>query len=167
MNATLQSLMIRNATTMDTESLINLRKLLLNQGTGHYAAQSLEEELAWQENYKQWLIKNLDNNKSILVIVSCDSETKQALSGCAIGIIDERVPFKGCLNARMGWIQTVVVHPDFRRKGIAEGMMHYLFNWFRSNDVGKVSLQTTAIAKPLYEKLDFLDSGEVYLIKTL
>lgn len=159
--------LIRSATFNDIEQLINLRKLLLSQGTGHYVAQTLEDERAWQVNYRAWLMTHINSNANIKIVVTYSNITEQSITGCAIGIIDERVPFKGCLNGKMGWVQTVVVRPDCRRQGLAEQLMNYLFNWFHNNNVGKVTLQTTSIAKPLYDKLGFLDSGEAFLIKTL
>jgi N-acetylglutamate synthase-like GNAT family acetyltransferase len=158
---------IRNATLNDVRELIELRKFLLNQGTGYYVAQTEEEQMAWQKSYQDWLVKNLNHNLNINVIVACHPMSTSGVVGCAIGIIDERVPFIGCLNGRMGWVQTVVVHPDYRRQNLAMQMMNHLFVWFRENDVNKITLQTTKMAKPLYEKLDFYDSKEDLLIKAL
>ncbi|WP_419418937.1 GNAT family N-acetyltransferase [Legionella sp. D16C41] len=159
--------LVRNATLNDIEQLIELRKLLLSQGTGHYVAQTPEDELAWQNSYDTWLKTNLNQSANIKVIVTYSASDENIITGCAIGIIDARVPFKGCLNGKMGWVQTVVVRPNYRRQGLAEQLMNHLFKWFHNNEVGKVTLQTTSVAKSLYDKLGFIDSGEAFLIKTL
>jgi GNAT superfamily N-acetyltransferase len=158
---------VRKAKATDIESLIELRKLLLNQGSGHYVSANAEEQFAWQVSYKNWLLENLDHNPIIRVIGCSDNKNPEKLMGCAIGIIDQRVPHKGCLNGKMGWVQTMVVHPDFRRKGIAKKLMEDLLGWFVQNHVGKVALQSTENAHPLYEKLGFQDSREILLIKSL
>lgn len=158
---------VRKAKIADIEQLTTLRKLLLNEGSGHYVAINTDDQFAWQLSYKKWLIENLDHNPAIHVIVSCHDEIQEKIMGCAIGIIDQRVPLKGCLNGKMGWVQTMVVHPDFRKKGIAEQLMHYLFQWFEQNDIKKIALQSTNMATPFYEKIGFQDSKELLLIKSL
>lgn len=79
----------RKAEEADIERLIELRKHLLSGGAGHYAAQSPEEESAWQDSYRAWLYKNLQDNPLILVAVASSDEADEIIA-CAIGIIDER-----------------------------------------------------------------------------
>ncbi|MEY9093686.1 GNAT family N-acetyltransferase [Paenibacillus sp. RC84] len=163
MNTSL-TLRIRRASLEDIGELVELRKILLSRGEGHYVSRSAEEDLAWQSEYRNWLRANLKGNDRILVAAgSLDDEER--ICACAIGIIDDRAPMKGCLNGKVGWIQTVVVHPDKRRHGLGEGIMNYVLSWFRANEVGKVTLQTTPSAKRLYENLGFSESGEDLLIK--
>ncbi|MBJ6362616.1 GNAT family N-acetyltransferase [Paenibacillus sp. GCM10012307] len=156
----------RRAEEKDIERLIELRKHLLSGGDGHYAAQSPEEELAWQDSYRRWLHKNLRDNPTVL-IAAASSDAADGIVACAIGVIDERAPMKGILNGRSGWIQTVVVDPKWRRQGIAEQVMDYLLSWFREQEVGKIVLQTTIVAKSLYGKLGFEETGEDLLYKQL
>ncbi|ASS89240.1 MAG: N-acetyltransferase [Bacillaceae bacterium] len=156
----------RKATINDVDMLIDLRKLLLNEGAGHYVSKSPEEQMAWQKSYRKWLIHNIPaNEKMVIAVAHYDGETE--ISACAIGIIDERAPMKGCLNGLVGWVQSVVVHPERRRRGFAECLMNYILDWFQANNVEKVILQTTPIAKNLYKKLGFIDSGEELLIKEI
>lgn len=156
----------RRATEADIERLIELRKHLLSGGEGHYAAQSPEEENAWQTSYRSWLYENLRDNPRVLVAAAAVEEESDIVA-CAIGIVDERAPMKGILNGRSGWIQTVVVEPQRRRQGIAEQVMEYVLEWFREQDVGKIVLQTTPDAKRLYRKLGFEETGEDLLYKPL
>lgn len=157
-------LKIRNATTDDIEALVELRKLLLSEGSGHYVSTSYEEEMAWQNSYRSWLTNNMNKNEKILVAVGVNDVNSEVVA-CAIGIIDERAPMKGCLNAKCGWVQTVVVNPTHRRQGFAENVMNYVFDWFQLNNVNKIVLQTTSGAKELYNKLGFKDSGEELLVR--
>ncbi|NEW05800.1 GNAT family N-acetyltransferase [Paenibacillus sp. SYP-B3998] len=156
----------RRAEEADIERLIELRKHLLSGGEGHYAAQSPEEEFAWQSSYRQWLLKNLRDNPLVLV-AAASVEEKGEIIACAIGIIDERAPLKGILNGRSGWIQTVVVDLQWRRQGVAEQVMEYVLSWFWEQEVGKIVLQTTSVAKHLYERLGFEETGEELLYKQL
>jgi GNAT superfamily N-acetyltransferase len=156
----------RRAEEADIEKLIALRKHLLSGGDGHYAAQSPEEEAAWQSSYREWLHQNLRDNPRVLVAAASWDEEGEIIA-CAIGIIDERAPMIGILNGRSGWIQTVVVDPQWRRHGIAEQVMDYVLAWFREQEVGKIVLQTTSVARHLYGKLGFVDTGEELLYKRL
>ncbi|MDA7028184.1 GNAT family N-acetyltransferase [Bacillus sp. CLL-7-23] len=158
--------LIRKAESGDIDRLIDLRKILLSEGEGHYVSKSHEEDLAWQKNYRAWLLKNMNEHDRILVAVANDPDQLKIVA-CAIGIIDVRAPMKGCLNGKSGWIQTVVVDPEERRKGIAESIMNYCFDWFKRNHVEKIVLQTTPMAKDLYIKLGFENSGEDLLFKEL
>ncbi len=164
-----KAISIRKAEVKDISSLIELRKLLLNTGSGYYVAKTSKEKRAWEKSYQDWLLNNLTihADHKIHIIVTHLSKDITRIIGCAIGIIDERVPFSGCMNGKMGWVQTVVVHPAYRRQHVAKKMMNCLFEWFRHNKVSKVSLQTTKIAEPLYENLGFYDSKELLLIKQL
>lgn len=159
MNIENYSIIFRKATIQDIESLVNLRKFLLSEGTGHYVSRNNQEEVEWQDSYRKWLKTKLYNSDTILVAVG-QLSSDDDICACAIAIIDERAPLRGCLNGRMGWAQTVVVHPSQRRRGIAKKIMNYILEWLKSNDVSKVILQTTPTAKDLYEKIGFINSGE-------
>lgn len=157
----------RKATANDMERLVELRKWLLSTGTGHYVAKTPDEETAWQESYRKWLLRVMDEEQDRVLVAVLHTEEDATLMACAIGIIDERAPMNGCLNGRVGWVQTVVVDPQARRRGYGERIMAHVLHWFQTNEVGKVTLQTTPMAKKLYEKLGFEASGEDLLIKEL
>lgn len=157
----------RRAEEGDIERLIELRTYLLSGGEGHYAAQSPEEESAWQNSYRAWLHHHLQHHPNVLVAVASGDPEGGGIVACAIGIIDQRAPMKGMLNGQSGWIQTVVVDPEWRRQGIAEQVIDYVLSWFREHEVGKIILQSTPMARPLYGKLGFKETGEELLYKPL
>lgn len=165
MNSQKEVITLRQAVINDIPSLVALRKLLLSSGSGHYVAKSIEEDIAWQKSYIQWLHEHINKKDKILVLTAVSNSVH--IVGCAISIIDERVPFNGCLNGKMGWVQTVVVHPDFRKKGIAKEMMEYIFSWLQEQGVEKLAIQPTDMAKKWYQKSGFVDTNEPLLIKTL
>lgn len=155
---------IRKAALSDIPTLVDLRQVLLDYGTGHYVSRTLDESLKWKEAYKQWLHKyiNLDNDVNILV-ASMDGE--QTIIACVIGIVDKRAPMIGCLNGKTGWIQTMVVAKDRQQKGIGGQLVHQLLNWFDGAGVEKIFLQTTEIAKQLYISMGFITINEETLMK--
>ncbi|EAT0833913.1 GNAT family N-acetyltransferase [Salmonella enterica] len=154
------------AGTADIEGLIRLRKLLLSDGDAHYSATSPEEDLAWQLHYQNWLIQKLNEPTGNVRVVVVHDEAGNIIA-CATGILDERAPMPGILNGVQGWVQSVVVAPEWRGNGLASLLLTALFLWFSSREAGKVVLQTTPAGDALYRKLGFKNSGEDLLIKTL
>jgi len=61
-------------------------------------------------------------------------------------------------RGNIGYVRTVMVHPDFRRKGIATELMKTAINYVRKGKFAKVILHilsTNNPSKSLYHKLDF------------
>ncbi len=155
---------IRKAALSDIPALVDLRQVLLDHGTGHYASKTSDESLQWKEAYKQWLHKYINLNNDVNILVASIG-TEQIIVACVIGIIDKRAPMIGCLNGKTGWIQTMVVAKDRQQKGIGGQIMHQLLNWFKGVEVEKIFLQTTEIAKPLYLRMGFTPINEETLMK--
>ena len=156
-------LICRDAKHSDIDVLIDIRKILLSSGEGYYSARNDSEESQWKAAYKQWLENNLDKPNIKILVAVWSSE----LVGCCIGIIDERVPFRGCLNGKMGWGQSMIVIPTHRRRGIAKQMMRELCQWFKQQGVEKFAFQSTPMALSIYKNWGCKDSGEPLLIKEL
>lgn len=155
-----------NAASIDIDVLVELRKILLSNSNTHYAAASSEQDSMWQDHYRKWLhhcIKSYRENIRIIVI----RDSTQCVIACAIGIIDQRAPAVDTLNGLSGWVQSVVVSPQWQGNGLAIRLMHNLIFWFNEKDVRTIYLQTTALAESLYRHLEFEDSGEKLLIKHL
>lgn len=156
---------IREAEYKDIDQLCGLRKILLSNSSGHYSSQNAKEEIEWLNAYKKWLEENIGNS-SFLILVNEDLD-RQKVIGCAIAIIDKRVPINGCLNGKSGWVQTVVVDQNYRKKGIMRENMSVIESWFLENSVFKIYLQTTVMAESSYLNIGFNDTGEKYFYKSL
>lgn len=159
------TLTIRKAKIEDTEQLIELRKVLLSSGDTHYASKNEEEDLAWQQAYKEWINDNI-SNKNVAIFVG-EYEEDEHISVCVTGIIDSRAPMVGALNGKVGWGQSLVVHQDKRGLGIGETIMSHLHKWFKENDVYKVVAQSSKMAEEFNRKQGYLDSGEKLLVKVI
>jgi GNAT superfamily N-acetyltransferase len=64
---------------------------------------------------------------------------------------------------REGYILNVFTRPDWRRKGIAEAIMHTILGVLRAEDIHVVNLRASNAGRPLYEKLGFTDIIEMRL----
>ncbi|MNZ15250.1 putative acetyltransferase [compost metagenome] len=141
---------IRAATPADLASLIELRACLLEGTTAPYSCHTPEDRERWRTAYRGWLASRLQEGDHVQVLAVEHRETGHIL-GCATGIIDQRAPAPGCLNGLSGWVQSVVVSPQWRNRGIARQLMQQLLRWFANRGVGTVVLQSTEAAGRLYE----------------
>ena len=59
------------------------------------------------------------------------------------------------LGNRVAWIGMMLVHPDFRRRGIARALMLRAIELLRNQGFATIGLDATPLGKPLYEQLGF------------
>lgn len=55
----------------------------------------------------------------------------------------------------LAWIGMMLVHPDYRRRGISTGLMNRAIDYLRSQEVSCIKLDATPEGEPVYEKLGF------------
>ena len=72
--------------------------------------------------------------------------------------------YAGVISAKPeGEITNVATHPDFRRKGIGEGILEYLKALARTKEIDSLYLEvrrSNEAARALYEKAGFVVVGE-------
>lgn len=155
---------VRSATAADVAMLIELRAHLLDGTAASYSANTAAEQARWRAAYRSWLASTLGTNDNVQVLVAEHRESGQVV-GCATGIIDVRAPTAANLNGLSGWVQSVVVSPQWRARGMARQLMQQLLRWFDNRGVTSVVLQTTPGAEELYLGLGFEPSSERPLIR--
>ncbi|MGY8817765.1 MAG: N-acetyltransferase family protein [Pseudomonadales bacterium] len=155
---------VRYATADDIGRLIELRAHLLDGTSATYSSRTPEDSARWRTAYKHWLSAHLGVKDGVQVLVAEHQRPKQVV-GCAIGVIDLRAPTSANPSGLCGWVQSVVVDPQWRAHGIATHLMDHLLGWFGSRDVGAVALQTTGSASRLYERLGFSPTDECLLLR--
>lgn len=150
-------IVVRQATSEHFDAVIELRALLLEDSEASYACAFAEERKLWRDAYSAWLreVLSISQTTHLLVAVS-DGQ----VVGCVTGFVDLRAPGPDCLNGLCGWVQSLVVSPAFRSCGLSRALMQSLMGWFEGRQVGKVVLQSTPAAEPLYERLGYRRSSE-------
>ncbi|MDA8485326.1 GNAT family N-acetyltransferase [Pseudomonas resinovorans] len=157
-------LTVRPATLADLASLVELRALLLDGTSASYSSKTPEDVAQWRAAYRSWLGSRLGESDCVQIVAAEHNESGQVL-GCATAIIDQRAPAPGCLNGLSGWVQSVVVEPQWRNRGIARQLMQHLLRWFANRGVRSVVLQSTDAAGTLYQDLGFAASDECLMFR--
>lgn len=63
---------------------------------------------------------------------------------------------------RVAWIGMMLVDPDFRRRGIGEGLMRMALDTLRARNVPVIGLDATPMGQPLYERLGFVATAKLH-----
>ena len=68
----------------------------------------------------------------------------------------EKPPYFGCPSGRIGLLSSMFTNPNYRRKGIATKMLDLLVRDAKEHGITAISLEATAMGRPLYEKYGFI-----------
>ncbi len=60
-------------------------------------------------------------------------------------------------NGFCGYLMNIYTAPDYRRLGIGERVVRYLIDDARAKGVRKITLETSEVARSVYQKLGFSD----------
>ena len=60
-------------------------------------------------------------------------------------------------GAELAWIGMVLVHPEFRRRGIGQGLLGHCIDFLRERGVRCMKLDATPLGRTVYEGLGFRD----------
>ncbi|MBI3875105.1 MAG: GNAT family N-acetyltransferase [Verrucomicrobia bacterium] len=58
-------------------------------------------------------------------------------------------------GADLAWIGMMLVHPDYRGKGIGRALMEQALNYLKNRNIACIKLDATPMGQPVYEKLGF------------
>ncbi len=64
-------------------------------------------------------------------------------------------------SADLAWIGMVLVLPEFRRRGVARGLMEHAMAWVRNHGIKTTRLDATDMGHPLYRALGFRDEDRI------
>jgi len=64
-------------------------------------------------------------------------------------------------DTRIGWIGMVLVHPEYRRRGIASAIMNRCIDALRDRGIQSIKLDATDQGRPVYAKLGFRDERPI------
>jgi len=91
-----------------------------------------------------------------------------APDGVFIAEEDERPCGSGSTTlygTQTAWIGMILVHPDFRKRGIGTAIMDKLIAHLRAQNIESIKLDATDLGRPVYLKLGFKDERPIHRYK--
>jgi len=67
-----------------------------------------------------------------------------------------------CYGKEIAWIGMVLVHPDFRSRGIGSALMTRCIEYLRARRIRSIKLDATDLGRPVYLKLGFKDEQPIW-----
>ena len=67
-----------------------------------------------------------------------------------------------CYDTRTAWIGMVLVHPDFRRRGVGSALMGHCVRHLQGRGIQSIKLDATDDGRPVYMKLGFKDERAIH-----
>ncbi|MCX8036253.1 MAG: GNAT family N-acetyltransferase [Candidatus Sumerlaeia bacterium] len=67
-----------------------------------------------------------------------------------------------CYGKRTAWIGMVLMHPDFRKRGIGTALLVRCIEHLRARQIESIKLDATDLGRPVYLKLDFHDERPIW-----
>ena len=129
------------------------------------AANGLDEsvDMAYvTEAARDYYLESLENGNHVAYLV-LDGEMFVGAGGVSFYRV-----MPTCSNPS-GWkayIMNIYTHPDYRGRGFAYRTLDLLVQEARNRGITSISLETTMMGRPLYEKYGFIkDEKEMYLPK--
>lgn len=145
-------MIVRMAVEEDITQLVELRmQLFLETGEISSIEKATELRSATEQYFRQTMMPA--QTRSWLAII--DDVV------VAIGTLAEfsRPPYMGNLSGKEAYLLNMFTLPQYRRKGIAEKLLHQIAEFVQSNGYGKVWLHASQKGRSLYEKFGFLSNS--------
>ncbi len=145
---------VRPAHAQELGEFARLRALMA-AGEGHAWD---AEHPGWRERFAAYFAGRQLRGEAQVFFATHDGRVAGA---AAFSIVDEyRVTV---LNQPRGWVNSVYVLPEFRRRGVARRLMEAGIAWLRERGCVKVRLRTSDEGEPLYAALGFRPGRELEL----
>ena len=147
---------VRPASTADLDILVAQRRaMFLDMGYRDDAAMA-----AMSAKFRPWLLERMSSGEYRAWLVCAPDGSIAA--GAGLWLMDWPPHMVG-RGARRGNILNVYTSDNFRRRGLARGLMEAALLWCRQNGVDTVILHASPDGKRLYESMGFTATNEMRL----
>ncbi len=89
--------------------------------------------------------------------VACAAYVDDKLAGCGGICIYDEMPSPDNISGKCGYLMNIYVRKDFRRKGLARSICHFLIEKGMEAGAEKIYLESSVMAVPLYSSMGFED----------
>jgi ribosomal protein S18 acetylase RimI-like enzyme len=146
---------IRRAVPADTPELVRLRQVMFDALFG-----VMDTSAGWEGSCAEVLERGLADGSFVAFVVD---DLDGGLAACGVGMVAARLPGPGNLSGRYGYIQSMATDPEYRRKGLARGILDALLAWFAAEGVDAVDLHASVEGEPLYRSKGFKEGETLEL----
>lgn len=139
----------KKATIKDIDVLTRTRIFVLRAANNLSADTNMSEV---QKQSYEYYLKALKNNTHIAYLVF----NENSIVGSGGISFFQVMPTYHNPSGYKAYIMNMYTHPDYRRRGIAYKMLDILVNEAKSKGINAISLETTEMGRPVYEKYGFV-----------
>ena len=111
-----------------------------------------------QEKFLPWVQAKLESGEYLGWLAVREGDV--VVAGAGLWLMDWPARMVGG-SARRGNILNVYTEPQFRRRGLARGLMEVALEWCKANQIDLVILHASPEGRRLYESLGFQASNEM------
>ena len=148
---------IRIATKDDIDSLMSIRLEMLK------VVNNLLEDYVYSDELKNESRDYFLNGDQMTVLASDGGE----VIGCASMSFIRIMPTFAHPTGKRAHLMNVYTRSEYRRQGIARKMVEMLIEKTWEKGATEISLDATALGRPLYESIGFTDSTECMVLTNL
>lgn len=139
----------RKALVEDAQALAKIRMEFLRLHYLYVEEKRTEIETACKDFFKTAI-----GNNSFAAWIALDGENIVATSGVSFYVLP---PSFRCVDGKTAYITNVFTLPQYRNLGIATELLKKVVAEAKGMGYNKVTLHSTAIARPIYEKYGFTE----------
>jgi GNAT superfamily N-acetyltransferase len=145
------------AATIADAALITAHRRAMFSAMGSGTPESLEE---MSRHFEPWVIPRLADGR-YLGWITLDGDRPMASIGLLLLDWPPHALHPG--SAERGYILNLFVEPEYRRRGLARGLVELCLAEARRRNIALVTLHASAEGRPLYEAFGFSTSNEMQL----
>lgn len=135
----------------DVEELMRWRLEVIQSVFGQNA------DAALSLSNREYYASHIRNGTHVDVVATVDGID----AGCGGVCLYDELPSPDNPTGRCAYLMNIYVRPEFRERGIATSIVKFLIREARSRRCGKVYLETTAVARPLYGAMGFCEMKDM------
>ena len=116
------------------------------------AADSRATDEEWRAAASRWVRDNVDEPLVRIIVAEVDGR----IAAAGVGEVTGLMPSPSCPNGAAGLVSNVVVHPDYRGRGLARACTDAIIQWLTDEtEVTRIDLFATPQAQAMYERRGF------------
>lgn len=143
-------IIIRNAETSDLEELMRWREVVLKEVFSIPARENIDELLATNREYYHAALENKTH-------IACFAYTGEKVVGCGGVCLYQEMPSPDNLTGQCAYLMNIYTIPALRQHGIGKAVVEWLVQEAKHCGAGKIYLEASEKAYPLYKQLEFDD----------